>query len=60
MLLLVLGEANNVGDGQFHSYEAFANSEHDGLEATRGRSKSLWHHCPFPQSILGTYCDERN
>ena len=53
MLFPILGEANDTVDEQFHSFEAFANSQHDGMEPTRGRNKSLWHHCPFPQSILG-------
>ena len=60
MLFPVLGEVNDVVDEQFHAFEAFENSQQDGLEPTRGRSKSLWHLCPFPQSILGAYCDKRD
>ena len=40
MLFPVLGEANDTVDEQFHSFEAFANSQHDGMEPTRGRNKS--------------------
>ena len=31
----VLGKTNDVVDEQFHSFEAFANLQHDGLEPTR-------------------------
>ena len=36
MLFPVLGKVNDVVDKQFHSFEALANSQHDGLERTRG------------------------
>ena len=35
VLFPVLGEANDVIDEQFHSFEAFANSQHDGLKTSK-------------------------
>ena len=39
--LPVLAEVNDVVDEPFHAFEAFENSQQDGLEPTRRRNKSL-------------------